>query len=142
MIYRGSLHFHAPITGVLNPYLLQTVLHSPMFAKAIATVYDSMVTTELPLHMHIEYLLDRNKAELKGKGHNYAAKIPAAEDILMHANKCAVVKNIHSSFHTDSCVNKFLPYCRLENLSFYINYIFCFFLSHIFMQILQGVSLG
>jgi hypothetical protein len=25
---------------------------------------------------------------------------------------CAFYKNIHSSRHTDSCVNKFLPYCR------------------------------
>ena len=83
-----------------------------MFAKAIASVYDSMVTTELPLQLHLQYLLDRSEKTLKGKGHNYAAEIPLAKDLLMHANECAVVKNIHSSFHTDSCVNKFLPYCR------------------------------
>ena len=83
-----------------------------MFAKAIATVYDSIVTTKLPLILHLQYLLDRKDSKLIRERHNYAAQIPSAENMLMHANKCAVVKNIHSSFHTDSCVNKFLPYCR------------------------------
>ena len=108
---RGSLHFHAPVTGVINPYLLQTVLHSPMFSKAIARVFDSIVQAELPLHCHIEYLLERADPSLKQK--NFACKTPSSADMMFHANKSAVLKNIHSSKHTDSCVNKFLPYCRL-----------------------------
>ncbi len=110
---RGSLHFHAPVTGVINPYLLQTVLHSPMFSAAIARVFDSIVKAELPLHCHIEYLLERGDPSLKQSAQNFACKTPSSADMIFHANKSAVLKNIHSSKHTDSCVNKFLPYFRL-----------------------------
>ena len=106
------MHFHAPITGVLNPYLLQTILHSPMFANAISQVYDSIVQAELPVSLHVKYLLDRFNPKLITERRNYAAKPPDASTLKEHANMCAFHKNIHSSKHTDSCVNKFLPYCR------------------------------
>ena len=110
---RGALHFHAPVTGVINPYLLQSTLHSPMFSAAIARVYDSIVVAELPLHLHIAYLLERVDPSLKQSIRNYACKTPSSATMVFHSNKSAVLKNIHSSNHTDSCVNKFLPYCRL-----------------------------
>ena len=110
--YRGSLHFHAPITGVLNPYLLQTILHSPMFAQAISQVYDSIVKTELPAPLHVRYLLERLDPSLITNRRNHAARTPDPSNLEEHANLCAFHKNIHSSKHTDSCVNKFLPYCR------------------------------
>jgi hypothetical protein len=118
---RGSLHFHCPITGVLSPYLLQTVLHSPMFAQAIAKVYDSIVVSELPASLHIRYLLERTDPELRNERKNYAAKSPELNTLRDHANQAAVVKNIHSRMHTDSCVNKFLPYCRCVLILLYFN---------------------
>ena len=83
-----------------------------MFADAIAQVYDSIVTAELPLRLQLQYLLEREYPCLK-QSQNFACKIPSSQDMVSHANQSAVVKNIHSSNHTDSCVNKFLPYCRL-----------------------------
>ncbi len=62
---RGSLHFHAPITGVIKPPLLQTVLHPPIIAAAIAQVYDSIVTTELPIQLQLQCLLERKYPSLK-----------------------------------------------------------------------------
>ena len=117
---RGSLHFHAPVTGVINPVLLQTILHSPIFSAAIAQVYDSIVTAELPVRLQLQYLLERNYPSLKATSNNYACKIPTLHDLITHAQKSAVVKNIHSATHTDSCVNKFLPYCRLLQYSQYL----------------------
>ena len=102
----------APITGVINPLLLQTVLHSQMFAAVIAQVYDSIVTAELPIRLQLQYLLEREYPSLK-QSQNFACKIQSSQDMVSHANQSAVIKNIHSSNHTDSCVNKFLPYCRL-----------------------------
>ena len=116
---RGSLHFHCTITGVLSPYLLQTVLHSPMFAQAIAKVYDSIVLSELPASLHIRYLLERTDPELRKERKNYAAKSPDIRTLRDHANQAAVVKNIHSRWHMDSCVNKFVPYCRCVLIQLY-----------------------
>jgi hypothetical protein len=113
---RGTLHFHSPLTGVLNPYLLQDTLHSPMFRKAIAAVYDSMITAELPMVLHVKYLLERSQKSLILSPKNHAAVKPGSMDIALHANMAAFDKNIHSSFHTDSCVSKFLPYCRSNSL--------------------------
>jgi hypothetical protein len=84
-----------------------------MFAAAIAQVYDSIVKAELPIQLQLEYLLEREYPSLKQSAQNFACKIPSSEDMIFHANKSAVNKNIHSSTHHDSCVNKFLPYCRL-----------------------------
>ena len=86
---RGSLHFHSPLTGVLNPHLLQTILHSPMFAEAIAKVYNSMVVTELPTYLHVRCLLERIDPELRKQKKNLLLK----HQILTNCS------NTHSSLH-------------------------------------------
>lgn len=83
-----------------------------MFAKAISQVYDSIVKAELPPSLHVKYLLERFDPKLITGRQNYAAKHPDAAVLSEHANMCAFHKNVHSSRHTDSCVNKYLPYCR------------------------------
>ena len=83
-----------------------------MFAKAISQVYDSIVKTELPATLHIRYLLEKYDPSLITNRRNYAAMTPNPSNLEEHSNLCAFYKNIHSSRHTDSCVNKFLPYCR------------------------------
>jgi hypothetical protein len=100
------------LTGVLNPFLLQTILHSPVFAQAIAKVYNSMVVTELPTYLHVRYLLERKDPDLWIQRKNFAAQTPNLDNLTDHAFQLAFDKNIHSRFHKDSCVNKYLPYCR------------------------------
>lgn len=121
---RGCLHFHTTLTGVLSPYLLQMVAHSPMFQKAIEKVYNSMISAELPAHLHIKYLIQRSDPALKLERRNYAAVIPGSMDIASHGQEIAYEKNIHNSLHNNSCVNRFMPYCR------YVSYtIFQIFIS-------------
>jgi hypothetical protein len=82
-----------------------------MFAQAISQVYDSIVKTELPATLHIRYLLERYDPSPINR-RNYAAMTPDPSNSEEHSNWCVFYKNIHSSRHTVSCVNKFLPYCR------------------------------
>jgi len=118
--WQGCLHFHAPITGVLNPYVLQQVIHSPAFQAAIASVYDSMIRAELPPHLHIEQLLAQklesdHKDEPFVDSVNQAAIPPhlASEpEFEGHANRCGLCKQMHLRTHTNSCVSQHLPYCR------------------------------
>ena len=117
---RGCLHFHTPLCGVLSPYLLQSIVHAPMFKKALETVYNSMVTAQLPMHLHVKYLLERSDPALISGQRNYAAIIPGSIDITEHAHIVAYDKQFHSSLHNNSCVNRFLPYCRyIAQILFY-----------------------
>jgi hypothetical protein len=83
-----------------------------MFAEAIAKVYNSMVVTELPTYLHVRCLLERIDPELRTQKKNFAAQTPDINKLQQHAFQLAFDKNIHSRFHNDSCVNKYLPYCR------------------------------
>lgn len=83
-----------------------------MFAQAIAKVYDSMVVTELPTYLHVRCLLERTDPELWRQKKNFAAQTPDHDKLTDHAFQLAFDKNIHSRFQVDSCVNKYLPYCR------------------------------
>ena len=120
LLLQGCLHFHALIIGVLNAYLLQLVIHSPAFQAAIASVYDSMIRAELPAHLHIEQLLSQkldsdHKDEPFIDSVNQAAVPPhlASEpEFEIHANRCALCKQMHLRTHTNSCVSQYLPYCR------------------------------
>jgi hypothetical protein len=83
-----------------------------MFRKAIEAVYNSMVKAELPMQLHIQYLIQRLDPSLELPKRNYAAVIPGSIDIEHHAEQIALQKQFHSSLHNNSCVNKHLPYCR------------------------------
>jgi hypothetical protein len=88
------------------------VLHSPMFQKALERVYNSMVSAELPMHLHVKYLLERSDPALILERRNYAAVILGSMDVIDHGHRIAYEKQFHNSFHNNSCVSKFLPYCR------------------------------
>ena len=116
IVCRGSFHFHGILTGIINCFLLQSTVHSPVFRKAIADIFDSMMQATLPMSMHASYLMRRVHGD-KLPPHdttNYSAIQAGSIPITAHANAAAYDKNIHSSTHTDSCVSKFLPYCRYE----------------------------
>ena len=113
---RGCLHFHTILIGIISAYLLQMVVHAPMFQKALEQVYNSMITAELPAHLHVKYLLERSDPALILNRRNYAGIIPGSIDIKEHAHMVAYDKQFHSSLHTNSCVNKFLPYCRYASI--------------------------
>ena len=91
-----------------------------MFKKALETVYNSMVAAEVPIHLHVKYLLERSDPALISGRRNYAAIIPGSIDIAEHAHMVAYDKQFHSSLHNNSCVNRFLPYCRyIAQILFY-----------------------
>ena len=47
-----------------------------MFQKAIREVYDSMISAELPMSLHLKYLLERSDPVLAGPLKNWAAASP------------------------------------------------------------------
>jgi hypothetical protein len=111
---RGSLHFHAILSGIINAYLLQSLVHSDIFMEAISDVFDSMIRTELPVLNHVEHIL-RQERGAPLSTHNSAAVTPASpKDPLYerHVYCCACATNIHLWKHLDSCVNSRVPYCR------------------------------
>ena len=111
---RGSLHFHAILSGIINAYLLQALVHSDLFMEAIADVFDSMIRAELPVLNHVEHIL-RQQRGTPPSAQNSAAVIPVSPKDPMyetHVNCCACATNIHLWKHLDSCVNSRVPYCR------------------------------
>jgi hypothetical protein len=86
--------------------------HAPVFQKALAEVYNSMVSAELPLHLHVRYLIERLDRAVVSERRNYAAVIPGTINITDHGQMVAYDKQFHSSLHNNSCVTKGLPYCR------------------------------
>ena len=70
-----------------------------MFKKALKTVYNSMVLAELPMHLHVKYLIKRSDPALISGRRNYAAIIPWSIDIAEHAQMVAYDKQFHSSLH-------------------------------------------
>ena len=111
------------MAGILNAMLLQSTVHSPVFRKAIADIFDSMIKTTLPMSLHTDYLMRRaHNDKLPARKTNYSAVIAGSIPITEHANQAAYDSNIHSSFHTDSCVSKFLNYCRYISVQSLLNF--------------------
>jgi hypothetical protein len=103
-----------------------------MFAKAIAQLYDLIIQTELPASLHIRYLLERKNPQLRKERRNNASRTPESKTLTEHANECAFAKNIHSSFHTDSCINWYLPYFRFDVIA--ILPYWCHLFFHVFYR--------
>ena len=122
---RGSLHFHCPLVGVFNSIMLQKLVHSPKFMKAIAAVYESMIQAHLPIHIHAENMLKIDN-KLVHNAVNFAAEqVPLPpknatdeeraawkESLQRRSDRCAMQHNIHFEKHTNSCVYPHLQYCR------------------------------
>ncbi len=48
---RGSLHFHAILSGIINAYLLQALVHSDIFMEVIQKFFDSMIQNFRPSYL-------------------------------------------------------------------------------------------
>lgn len=54
---KGTLHFHAPASGVISPALLGALAHSPVLSETLADVFDSMISAALPPDRLLEHIV-------------------------------------------------------------------------------------
>ena len=113
---RGVLHFHAVVVAIINSYIIQHMVHSPILMQKLAKIIDSMVCSELPIKFHLETIM-RKDYGIPAEETNQIFVIPFSPlsepaKFDNHVFCCACHTQIHLSTHTNSCVKYPLQYCR------------------------------
>ena len=119
---KGTLHFHATLTGVISPAVLGALAHSPVLMDSLSAVFDSMVCAALPPDMLLEHIVsETQKTPLATPRPDFSSQIPPANisDLESLANKAAASTKtvMHFINHCNACVKCGRTCCRFAKPS-------------------------
>jgi len=119
---KGTLHFHANVTGVISPALIGALAHSPVLMDSISAVFDSMISAALPPDRLLEHVVSElHKTPLKVPRPDFSSQIPPANmsDLEGLADQAAASTKtaMHFSNHCDACVKSGRTCCRFAKPS-------------------------
>ena len=114
---KGTLHFHAPASGVISPALLGALAHSPVLSETLADVFDSMISAALPPDRLLEHIVfEQYKTPLETPRPNFSSQIPANNftDLEADSNTAAASTRtvMHFLHHCNACVKCGRACCR------------------------------
>ena len=139
---KGTLHFHALVTGVISPALLGAVAHSPVLMDTISAVFDSMIVASLPPDRLLEHVVaEKYKTQPEVPRPDYTSRMPTYDisdlgqpcdhsddkqkekdaaiaaamcDLELHSNAAAASTRtvMHFLNHCDACVRCGKRCCR------------------------------
>ena len=121
---KGTLHFHAPVIGVISPALLGALAHSlaPVLMETLSAVFDSMITASLPPDRLLEHVVtEKYKTPRVIPRLDFSSQIPAnnTNDLEQHSNTAAASTKtvMHFFNHCDACVKCGRTCCRFAKPS-------------------------